>query len=200
VPPGQLKKSLKESDIDIDQIAGSLGDASVFATGSSEKALGGALVLTTEDANQASNTVSNIGLLLRSAGAPGVTALSGRANGFSIRSEDLGPKPLVVVASGDRIGIGYGVAPAVEGVEARKAQTLGDSATYRDAVAALGDTPISGFVDGRAALRLADALVPASDEGYRRARSYLAKVRSIAIGSERRGDLATARLIVSLVE
>ena len=35
VPPNQLKKALKKAGIDLDQIAGNLGDAAVFAQGSS---------------------------------------------------------------------------------------------------------------------------------------------------------------------
>jgi hypothetical protein len=202
VPPGQLKKGLKQSGIDLEAIVGSLRDAALFVTGSSERTLGGALVLTTADANQSRNTVSNIGTLLRTAGTPGVTAIGDGASGFSIRSEDLGPKPLVVAAKGDRVAIGYGVPPTLRGLGAGGA-TLGGTPAFEAAVKALGDTPLTGFVDGPAAVRLVDSLIRSSGDaedraGFAEARPYLRKIESVAIGSERDGDLAVARLIVSL--
>ena len=72
VPPNQLKKTLKKAGIDIDQIAGNLGDAAVFAQGRTEKTPRAApLVIEAKDADEAQNTVSNIGTLLRSSGTPG---------------------------------------------------------------------------------------------------------------------------------
>lgn len=198
IPPNQLKSGLKQAGIDLEQIASSLGDAGVFAQGTGESNLGGALVLTTDDSKQAANTVSNIGLLLRASQTPGVTAVTGKASGFSIRSKDLGRKPLVVVAKGNRIAIGYGLAPTLQGVAATKAPTLGGTVAYEEAVAALGDTPISAYVDGPAALALADALVPKSDSGFQEAKPYLDKIASLALGSASEGELATAKLIVSL--
>ena len=47
-------------------------------------------MLTTKGSKEATNTVSNIGLLLRASGTPGITAIGGKASGFSIRGSDLG--------------------------------------------------------------------------------------------------------------
>jgi hypothetical protein len=200
VPPHRLKSTLAQAGINLDQIVGSIGDAAVFAEGSGENNLGGALVLTAKDATEATNTVSNIGLLLRASGAPGVTAVSGfggRASGFSIRDEELGPMPLVVVAMGDRIAIGYGLGPALQGVSANDTQ-LAETPAFADAVAALGATPIAGFLDGPGTLRLAEGLGAASDPGFQRARQYLAKVDFLALGTGAEGGLTTAKLIVHL--
>ena len=83
--------------------------------------------------------------------------LSGKASGFSVRSDELGGKPAVVVAKGDRIAIGYGLArrplPASAPAPARRSPGRPD---YKAAVAALGKTPISAYVDGPAALQLAE--------------------------------------------
>lgn len=197
VPPKQLKKTLKEAGIDLDAIAGSIGDVGAFVQGSSEGNLGGALVLTTESASQAKNTVSNIGLFLRSAGAPGVTALSGEASGFSIRDPELGPRPVVVAAKGGRIAIGYGLAATMAGFEA-SGKTLADAPAYKEALSALGSTPIAMFVDGPAALKLISSLVPAGDEDFEEAEPYLRNIDYLAIGSEASGDLVTAKLIVGV--
>lgn len=197
VPPHKLKKALKEQGIDIESITSSIGDAGLFLTGNSRSSLGGAAVFTTEDATQAKNTVSNIGLFLRSSGIPGVTAINGEASGFSIRSPELGRNPLVVVAKGSRIAIGYGRVPALAALQ-ESGETLSESPAYKEAVGALGSTPISGFVDGPAALRLASALIPPGDEGFREAKKYLTKIDYLAVGSEASGELTTLKLIVGV--
>jgi hypothetical protein len=198
IPPGQLKKGLKQLGIDLEKLSGSLEDAALFASGVGEPSLGGALVLTTKG-SQAVATVNNIVKLLRSVNVSGVSVLSGKYSGFSVRSDDLGDKPLVVVAKESRIAIGYGVTATLTGLgESSKAPTLSDNPAYDDAVAALGDTPIGGFADGPAALRLADALIPKSDEGFEDAKKYLKSIRFLALGSASQDELATAKLIVGL--
>ncbi|HSC20635.1 MAG TPA: DUF3352 domain-containing protein [Solirubrobacterales bacterium] len=197
VPPHQLKKSLKQAGVDLEAIAGSIGDVGIYVTGNSEKTLAGALVLEAEDETQATNTVSNIGLFLRKAGVPGVTKLSEGATGFSIRSAELGRQPVVVAAKGDRIVIGYGLASALSAFQESN-KTLSDSPAFQEAESALGGTPIAAFVDGPSALNLAQAIVPAGEEDFEEAEQYLKKVEYLAIGSEASGDLATAKLILGV--
>lgn len=197
IAPNQLKKGLKEGGIDLESIASSIGDVGVYVTGNSERTLGGAMVLESDSAKEANATVSNIGLLLRSTGTPGITKISEGASGFSIRSPELGRQPVVVVAKGSRIAIGYGLAPTLSSFqEANK--TLSDVPAYQDALDALGDTPIAIYVNGPSALNLASALVPAGEEGFEEAKPYLQKIEYLALGSEASGELATAKLIVGL--
>lgn len=197
VPPNKLKSTLKEAGIDLEAIAGSIGDVGLYVTGNSEKTLAGALVLETEEESEAKNTVSNIGLFLRKAGVSGVSAVNGEASGFSIRTPELGRQPIVVVAKGSRIAIGYGLA-SVGSAFQESGKTLADSSAYKDATSALGGTPIAMFVNGPSALNLATALMPAGDEGFDEAKPYLQKIEYLALGSEASGDLATAKLIVGL--
>jgi hypothetical protein len=199
IPPGQLKKGLKELGIDLEGLADSIQDAGAFAVGSSEHSLGGALVLTTKGP-QATNTIANIGMLLRGVQIEGVTALSGKYDGFSIRSEDLGDKPLVVVAKQGRLAIGYGLPATLEGLlsDSDKGKSLSEDPAYDDAVASLDGTPISGFASGPAALRLADSLIPSSDSDFEGAKRYLKSIRFLALGSLTQDELATAKLIVGL--
>jgi Protein of unknown function (DUF3352) len=197
VPPNKLKKSLKEAGVDLEAIAGSIGDIGVYVTGNSEKTLAGALVMEAESGTQATNTVSNIGLFLRKADVPGVTALNGEASGFSIRSAELGRQPVVVAAKGSRIVIGYGLASALSAFD-ESGKTLADNPAYKEATSALGSTPIAAFVDGPSALNLASALVPPGEEGFREAKKYLTKVDYVALGSEASGGLATAKLILGV--
>ncbi len=199
IPPGQLKTGLKQLGIDLEGLANSVQDAGVFATGNSESSLGGALVLSTKGSN-ATDTVSSIVTLLRSAHVEGVSVLGGKYAGFSIHSAELGNKPLVVAAREGRLAIGYGLPATLEGLlaEKGKGKTLSEDPAYSDAVASLGDTPIAGFADGPAALSLADALIPSSDEGFEEAKKYLKSIRFLALGSASQGELATAKLIVGL--
>jgi hypothetical protein len=199
IPPHQLKKGLKQLGIDLEGLAGSVQDAGVFATGNSESSLGGALVLSTKGA-QAVETVSNIVTLLHSAHVEGVSVLGGKYAGFSVHSAELGNKPLVVAAREGRIAIGYGLPATLDGLlaEKGKGRTLSEDPVYGDAVASLGDTPIAGFADGRAALRLADSLIPSSDEGFEEAKKYLKSISFLALGSASQEELATAKLIIGL--
>jgi hypothetical protein len=197
VPPNQLKKTLKQAGIDLESIASSLGDAGAYVTGNSENSLGGALVLETDDADQAKATVSNIGLFLRSAGTPGVTKITEGASGFSVRSPELGRQPVVVAAKGSRIAIGYGLAPTLSSFQDAN-KTLADTDAYNEALDALGDTPIAMYVAGPAALKLAKALVPPGEEEFEAAEEYLRKIDYLALGSEASGDLATAKLIIGI--
>lgn len=199
VPAGQLKKGLEQLGIDLEGFAGSLQDAGIFAIGRDKSDLGGALVLTTDGAG-ATETVTNIVKLLRVAHVEGVSVLGGKYSGFSVHSDELGEKPLVVAAREGRVAIGYGLPATLAGLlaEAGKGKTLSEDPAYDDAVASLGDTPIGGFADGPAALSLADALIPSSDSGFEEAKKYLKSIRFLALGSATQGDLATAKLIVGL--
>jgi hypothetical protein len=197
VPPHQLKKVMKQAGINLEAIASSIGDVGLFVSGNSRRSLGGALVLDSENAQQAKNTVSNLGLFLRATGTPGVTTIGGEAAGFSVRSPELGSQPVVVVAKGSRIAIGYGRVPALAALQ-ENGETLSESPAYKEAVSALGGTPISGFVDGPSALKLASALISPGDEGFRQAKKYLTKIDYLALGSEASGNLAVAKLIVGV--
>jgi hypothetical protein len=200
VPPNQLKKGLMEAGVDLEGLASSLRDGAIFAVGSDESSLGGALVLSTEG-SQATEAIASLGLLLRRGRVEGVTALSGKYSGFSVRSDELGPKPLVVAAKKGRIAIGYGLPATIQGLTSGSGETLSDNPAYEDAVASLGDAPISGFADGPAALGLADALIPSSDDDFEAAKQYLKSISFLALGpGEEEDGLATAKLIVGLKE
>jgi Protein of unknown function (DUF3352) len=197
IPPHQLKKGVKELGIDLEGLVDSLEDAAVFATGNSEDSLGGALVLTAKG-SKASEAVERAVTLMRAFHVGGVTLLRGQASGFAVHSRELGSKPLVVAAKEGRVAIGYGTPQTLLALNPPSGKTLSDNPAYRQAVAALGDAPIGGFVDGAAALKLAEALVPPSEEGFREAKKYLRKIAFVGIGTGVEGELATAKVIVGL--
>lgn len=197
LPPGKLKSTLGQAGIDLDKIAASLEEAAVYVEGNSRATLGGAMVVTA-DSDEAAEAIAALGTLLRGAHVPGVTAVSGKASGFSIRSSELGSKPVVVVAEESRIAIGYGLAETLKGLELGSGPTLSSSTAYKAAVASLGKTPISAYVSGAAALQLAEALVPRSKKGFWEAVPYLKAIEYLALGSVPSDDLATAKLIAGL--
>ena len=201
IPPHQFKRSLEQAGIDLDSIVGSIGDIGVFVEGNSERNLGGALVIESKDPTEAQNTVKNLGLLLRASGVPGVTAISeGGLSGFSIRSAEFGPKPLIVAAGGSKIAISYGPKAATAALS-EKAGTLADDPTFEEAKAALGDTPISGFLDGRSAVGLFEAIAsPLEQAELMAVRPYLEKLGYLAIGGSSSGDSTTAKLIAGLAK
>jgi hypothetical protein len=195
--PGELKSSLAQAGVDLDKIAASLEEGAVFAEGSDLNSLGGAMVVTSSS-SEAADAIGSLGTLLRGARVPGVTVVSGKASGFSIRSGELGNKALVVIGKGDRIAVGYGLAQALAGLNAGSGPTLSGTSGYKAAVAALGKTPISAYIDGPAALDLAEALVPRSKTDFWEAVPYLKKVSYIGLGSGTDGELATAKLIAGI--
>jgi hypothetical protein len=200
IPPHELKNAMKAAGIDLEKISGSVGNLGVFAEGSSESNLGGAAILEVKNATEAKNTVANAGFLLRASHTPGFTVLSGEFSGFSVHNSELGPKPLVVFASGERVVVAYGL-PAAKRALASGGEQLSGDPTYKEAVSSLGNTPISGFVDGPAAVRLASALVPADKkEGFEKAKPYLDKIDYVAIGTGSAGERSTAKLIIGVAK
>lgn len=161
--------------------------------------LGGAVEVETSNATEAKNTVANIGLLLRATQTKGVTAIGGNLAGFSIHSPKLGSKPLIVGASGEKIVIAYGPKAAAQALRSG-AKTLGSTADYEAAKGVLGSTPMSAFVAGGPALKLADATISmfGSEEEFDKAKPYLQKIDYIGVGSEVKGAATTARVIVGL--
>lgn len=197
--PGELKSSLEQAGVDLDKIAGSLEEAAVFAEGESRSSLDGALVVTSKS-SEAADAVASLGTLLRAARVPGITAVSGKASGFSISSSNLGGKPIVVVAKDDRIAVGYSLAPALAILNGGSGATLSSTPGYKSAVSALGKTPISAYVDGPAALHLAEAIVPRSKTDFWNAVPYLKKITYIGIGRGANDEVATAKLIAGIAK
>jgi Protein of unknown function (DUF3352) len=198
--PGELKAALGAIGIDLDRLAKSLREVAVFAEGDTEKNLTGALVFTASG-SEATEVVAQIGQLLRATHQPGVTALSGKASGFSIRSRDLGSKPLVVATAGERIAISYGLAASAAALSTSEGASLGQDPAFEEAREALGSTPISGFVDGPAALALVQNLLsPDEEEELEEARPYLEKLAFAAVGAGNDGDLTTSKVVLGLSE
>jgi hypothetical protein len=200
IEPGELNTVLGALGVELDKLANSFKEVAIFAQGNTERNLTGALVFTTSTP-EAKELVERLGKLLRVSRTPGVTVLSGKAAGFSIRSPELGDKPLVVATEGDRVAISYGPAASVQALSASEGATLAKDPAFEEAKKALGDTPISGFVDGPAAVALAGNVVNDEDrESLEEARPYLEKLAFAAVGAGSSGDLTTSKIILGLTE
>ena len=205
--PNELKKALKSEGIDLDKLGGSIKDLAAFAQGNTENNLTGAVVLTATDAEEARNTVSNIGTLLRATGTPGVTAYKeGGATGFSIGEAEIGDsieagQPLVVAAKDDKIAISYGPVAAAAALTAGESATLAENPAFKAAGDALGDIPLSGFIAGPATVALVENLLsPEEASELEELRPLLDKIEYVGIGTGSDGDLATSKLIIGFSE
>jgi hypothetical protein len=198
VEPGQLMPALETMGINIESIAGSIGNVAGFLEGSSPLQIGGAAVIEAKNASEAKNTVSNLGLLLRASRTPGVTALSGNISGFSVRSQELGQNPLIVGASGEKIVIGYGMKAATQALRAQ-AKTLGSTPDFEAAKEALGSTPMALYVDGGPMLKFVEGLLSSEELAqFEEARPFVEKIAYIGSGQETKGAATTAKIIIGL--
>ena len=193
----------KEAGIDLDKIAGSIGDLGVFAEGSSESSLAGAVVLTTEgregsDQHRRQHRPAAARHRHRRA-SPRSPA---RSSGFSIRSA--GPRrrsrwssppratgsrsPTACRRRPRRWPRGSGRDPRRQRRPTRKPSA--PSATRRSAASSTARRRCSSP-------RVADRR-PTNEDGFDEAKPYLDKIAYLAIGSGSSGDLATAKLIAGL--
>jgi Protein of unknown function (DUF3352) len=201
IEPGELSGTLGVLGVDLDKLSNSFKEVAIFAQGNTRNNATGALVFTTSTP-EAKELVEHLGKLLRASTTPGVTVLSGKAAGFSIRTPDLGDKPLVIATEGDRVAISYGPAASVQALFSTEGATLAKNPAFEEAKKALGSTPISGFVDGPAALALARNLFLHDEdhESFEDARPYLEKLSFAAVGAGSSGDLTTSTIILGVSE
>lgn len=195
VPPNQLRAGLAQAGFDLEALAGSIGDAALFLEAGGGDAAG-ALVLETTGP-EARESIAGLGRLLRAAGVEGVSAVGNGFGGFSVRSADLGDKPLVVATKGDRVAIAYGL-PAATRALSTGGPTLSGNAGFEAAAEVLGDTPISAYLDGPAVLGLIDSLVGPGEADFEAAKPFLEAIEYVAVGSGAEGDRSTAKVIVGI--
>jgi hypothetical protein len=198
IEPGELGAAFKSMGIDLETLGESFGDLAGFVEGASEGSLGGAIVVEAKDATEARALVGNIGLLLRATGTKGVTAIGGKVSGYSVPVPSLGPEPLIVGSTGEKIVIAYGPKAAAQALRTQ-AKTLGETADFEAGKSALGSTPISAFVAGGPALKLVDALLSPDERAkFAGAKPYLQKISYLALGTESEGQSTTAKVIVGV--
>lgn len=193
VPKGALFQTLNNAGVDVKAITSKIGDVGLFVNGTGLSDLGGALVVTTDSAKTAKDTVSQLTNLLRQSQAPGFSLLKGGA-GFQITDEEL-PRPLVVTSKGDSVLAGLGLPQTLQAVSGG-GRTLADNPRFTAAQDALGGSTISGFID-------IEPLIPfarlAGDE-IAPALPYLENLSYMVFGQDTDGEFATSKVILALGE
>ncbi len=198
VTKAAIDQQLSPLGISLDDITGALGDLGIFAEGTDRASLQGAGVITSNSSSNVKSLIGTIGGFATASGQPGVSPAP-IGTGFSITDpQQLGRQPLTIAAVGDKIVIGYGDQATKQAVASGGAGTLADEPTYKQAVAALGDNGISGYVSLSKVFQLADALGAITDPGYQQARPYLDKLGYAALGSGKQGDFSTSKVIVGV--
>lgn len=195
--PGEFESVFEQLGINFESLGESLGAISGFVEGSTARNLRGAVMVETSGEGEAKDLVTKIGLVLRASGNAGVTAIKGELAGFSVRSPDL-EQPVIIGASGSKIVIAYGAKAAAQALR-KQTKTLGTTADFEAAKAALGSSPINVFVDGGPALKLVDAMIPIDErEGFDEAKPYLRKIAYAALGSEAKDGVTSTKLIIGV--
>ncbi len=198
IEPGELSGAFEAMGFNLESLGESFGDLAGFVEGSNSSDLGGAVVVETKGGGEAKKMVADIGLLLRATGTKGVTTINSEVAGFSVHVPELGPKPLIIGSSGEKIVIAYGPQAAAQALR-KQATTLGSTPDFEAGKSALGSTPINAFVEGGPALAIVESLLsPEEQAKLEEAKPYLEKISYLAIGSEAKGKTTTAKVIVGL--
>ena len=201
VPLQLVEEQLREIGVDLQRdILSWPEDFALFAAGTDLSTLSGAAIITSSDPAASRRAVEKLTAAALREGEPGVKRLSvpGGA-GLEVRDpEELGPKPLQLVATGDRVVLSYGEAARQAALDGG-GSTLSDSDSYREATDALGDgVELSGYLSVAPVLELADALGAGDDSDYEQAKPYLERLSYVVFGSGTDGDLATSKVVVGL--
>jgi hypothetical protein len=201
----------------------------LFAQGRSLDELGVALLIFSSDAVLSQRAIAKLTELAREGGLPGAGQLPSAdettapttttttpapvvpgeepigpvqeapigGEGFTLTVPSL-PQAIEVQSSDDRVVIGYGAA-AQAALAPPAERTLGDTAPFKQARAALGEGfTMTGFANFAPAVALLDSTGLADDRGYKRVRSFLVGLSFMALGSSRSGERSTLRAVIGL--
>ncbi|MBX5442997.1 MAG: DUF3352 domain-containing protein [Solirubrobacteraceae bacterium] len=198
---GQMQAIEQALGINVqDDLLSWMGDAGLFAQGTTVADVGGALVVQSTDPATSTAAVGKLRRVIRQAvtGARPrpLTTVSGADAGFEIQTAQL-PFPIIVAAAGDRFVVGLG-APAVEAALSPQT-TLGDTEAYKTAAGQLEDGVTPGlFVDLSAIGAFAKGLGLDGDAQGAQALQYLDRFGAIIAGSQDEGGTQRSQLVVTL--
>ena len=180
-----------------------LGDAAIFVQGTTQRDLGGALIIETSDPAGSGELLAKLQTLIAREGGREVKvaplASAGGDQGFQITDPTGGlPQPIRVVQRDDRIIAGYGGAAVDQALSGAEAPSLSASATFKSAQEVLGDLGVDAFLSFAPVLALAESAGVTADPGYQQAKPYLDGLDFLAVGSGADDDRSLLRLIVGL--
>lgn len=171
-----------------------IGDAGFFVRGTDLQGVGGGLVLESKDQATSAATIERVGKLLERKGVPVEPLALDGVSGFSVKDPSM-PRPLNVVA-GDRVVIAYGDDATRAALDST--DTLGDSAVFDEATAALGDgfTP-SAFFDLGAIKTFATSMGATADPGFKQGvEPWLEPLNFVVFGSRTEDGRTTQRTVL----
>jgi hypothetical protein len=175
-----------------------LGGASAFVRGTTPVDIGGGIALGSRNPDASRRAVAKVRRLIDRIGiAPTSPLVLAGARGFALKLSGW-PQPIVVLARGDRVVIGFAASSARDLLDPQ--QRFDQSDRGKAAIASLGKDYRPSFVF------VVDPLVSflgtfgANDPEVARALPYLGAYRSIAIGTKTSGDRTSARVVASLRE
>lgn len=182
-----------------------LGDAALFVEGTTENAVGGALVIESKDPAASAQLLTKLQTLITQRASPQDAkvqplASAGGDQGFQVvdPSGELA-QPVQVVQRADRIVVGYGAKSVQQGLTAQSGGAgLADSPAFSGAQEAIGDLGIDAFLSFAPAFQFAEATGAKSDPNFQRAKPYIDSLDFLALGSGSEDDRAIARFVLGL--
>ena len=218
--PATVREQLSAATgIDLEQeVIGALGDAALFAGGSSDESLGGALVIQSTDAEASASLLEKIQELISSeaAGEVEVEPLASTAGdqGFQVTplesttdttSDDSEAAPslglnqaITVIQRDDRIVAAYGGEALNQALTVGASEPLNRNRDFRDAQEAVGDLGIDAFLSFAPVIQIAESAGAAADPDFKQLKPYLSALSFLAIGSGGEGDRALVRFMIGL--
>lgn len=194
-----LNQLKAQSGIDIRQdLLSWMGDGALFVRGTSEGAVGGALVVRSKDPAKSQAVVGKIGAFLAKQNVD-VSQLSGVAgvdSGIELRFGPGSPQ-VFLAAAGNRFVAAVGRSSLEAAL--RPAGRLGANATFRRAAGQLGEgiRPMF-YLDVASVLKLVDAVGAGTDRDYKKAKPYLQAFTAIVAGGKRDGDIGRGQAFVGV--
>jgi hypothetical protein len=187
-------------DID-DDLLSWMGDAGVFAQGTSIASIGGALVVQSTNPAKTATAITKLTRLLRQV-APNLdvkpaTGVAGADAGIRITDPSI-PFPIFAVAGNNRFVLGIGQHAVESGLS--PSTTLADSASYKQAAAALDGVEPAFFLDLAPVTTLLRGLGLQSDPDSAQLLDALAKVGSLSAGTKADGTTLREKLVLTLPE
>lgn len=194
---GGLDQLEQQTGIDVQKdLISWMGQSGLFVRGTSLTDIGGALVIQSKDPAATKATLAKARTIVAGAGLP-AQALKGNGidDGFSV-SPGGAPVELFAALAGKRFVLAVNRAALDEAVNTTK--KLGDDDAFKAAADELGDGfKPRFFLDFPKVMSLID-LVANDEPDYARIRPYLDKIKVIAAGSKRDGDLALQTITVGV--
>jgi hypothetical protein len=193
-----VRQQLKaETGLDLDRdILAALGDVALFARGTGLANIGGGAVVQTPDPAAARRLVDKLQpFVARQASSGGAkvadTTVAG-AKGFSVSGPGL-PGAVNVVAKEDRLVIAY--SDSATEAAFSSASPLSNSPDYKAAQESLDGAPPSLFVSFAP---IAGLVGTSSDAQAQQAKTYLERLRTLAVGAKTEGDTQTSRFVLTV--